>query len=95
MEMPKVQRRYCKFCRKHTEQTVRREKATKQRRTLAWTERQKKRAKKGYGNPGKFGKKPAGQKPTTRVDLRVTAENFDEFRHVFSSFRVKRFELVG
>jgi len=93
--MPKVQRRYCKFCRKHTEQTVRREKATKQRRTLAWTERQKKRTKSGYGNPGKFGKKPAGQKPTTRVDLRYKCKECGKEQVIGRGFRVKRFELVG
>lgn len=94
MKMPKNVRRYCPFCNKHTKHKVRREKVgATNRRSLAWTERQKKRVIKGHGGKGRFSKPPAQKKPTQKVDLRYKCEECKKEHIIGKGFRVKKFEL--
>lgn len=49
MKIPKKQRKYCNYCRKHTEHTLE-EAKKKPRRTLARSQRRFLRVMKGYGS---------------------------------------------
>lgn len=94
MKMPKEVRKFCPECGKHTIHKIRKEKGgARNRRALAWTERQKKRRKTGYGNKGKFSKAPAGEKPTKKVDLRYECKECGKEHIIGKGFRVKRLEL--
>jgi len=62
MKFPKTKKRYCKFCKKHTEHKITQAKAGHQRSTLkrGSLQRAKKRGLgRGRGNLGKWGSKPA------------------------------------
>lgn len=94
MKIPKEMKKYCPNCNKHTVHSVRREKAgARDRRSLAWTERQKKRTRSGYGNAGKFSKAPAGEKPTKKVDLRYKCKECGKEQIIGKGFRVKRLDI--
>ncbi|MFB6075708.1 MAG: 50S ribosomal protein L44e [Candidatus Aenigmatarchaeota archaeon] len=94
MEVPKEQNKFCPNCGKHTKHKLRREKVgATNRRALAWTERQKRRNRTGYGNKGKFSKAPAGEKPTKKVDLRYKCTECGKEQIIGKGFRVKRFEI--
>lgn len=94
MKFPKTVRKYCPYCKKYTEHRVRRVKVgARNRRPLAWTERQKKRAIKGHGGSGRFSKPPAQKKPTQKVDLRYQCMECKREHIIGKGFRVKKFEL--
>lgn len=62
MKFPKTTNRYCKFCRKHTEQKISHVSSGHKRSALkrGGMERAKKRGRgRGFGNLGKWGSKPA------------------------------------
>lgn len=74
MKIPKKTKRYCPFCKKHTEHLIslskHRERGTLKKGSIA-------RAKKrglgtGYGNKGRWGSKPAvkGEKVAKKSDFR-------------------------
>jgi len=62
MKLPKKLKRYCPYCKKHTEQKVSLASSGKKRSSLkrGSIERARKRGLgRGYGNLGKWGSKPA------------------------------------
>jgi large subunit ribosomal protein L44e len=69
MDIPKTQKRYCPFCRKHTEHEVKRVSASKARGLLSHGQRIFKRKMKGFGSYPRTN--PKGRaKPTKKLDLR-------------------------
>ncbi len=92
MKFPKTVRRYCPFCKKHTEHSVSRVKGRKRRKTTK-DERSAERKRKGYGSfPFK---NPKGrEKPTRRLDLRYKCKECGKKHPIGKGFRVKKFELV-
>jgi large subunit ribosomal protein L44e len=93
MEVPKTMTRFCPHCKRHTEHSIRQEKASKKRRSLAWSERQKERLRRGYGNKGKFSKRPSGEKPTKKIDLRYKCKECGKEQVIGKGFRVKKFNI--
>jgi len=62
MKLPKITKRYCPYCRKHTEQKISMASSGGKRGTLkkGAIERARKRGLgRGFGNRGKWGSKPA------------------------------------
>ena len=78
MKLPKTMKRYCPYCRKHTEHKVMQ---SKRKGPSALTKGSKKRARKrgaarGHGNLGRYSKpaiskwKMTGKKASKKTDLR-------------------------
>lgn len=92
MEMPKTQRKYCPFCRKHTMHTVRRIGIGKIKRRMAEGQRRFKRKMKGFGSFPKSN--PKGRaKPTRKLDLRYKCKECGKEHTIGKGFRVKKFEI--
>ena len=93
MKMPQIVRKYCPFCKKHTEHKIRRERiGSKSRRALAEGQRRFKRILKGYGGfprPNPKGR----EKPTRKVDLRFQCQECKREHIIREGFRVKKFEI--
>lgn len=91
MIRPRVMKRYCPSCKKHTEQEVER---TKKRKAseFKWGQRRFRRVTAGYrGFPRP---KPEGrEKPTRKVLLKYTCKQCKKKNHDSSSIRAKKFEL--
>ncbi len=93
MEVPNSQRRYCPFCKRHTDHEVHRVSVSKKKRALAEGQRRFKRKLKGYGSFPK--PNPRGrEKPTRKLDLRYLCKECGKKHTVGSGFRVKKFVLV-
>jgi large subunit ribosomal protein L44e len=93
MKMPKVQKRYCPFCRRHTEHEVSRVGGSKKKRKLAEGQRRFLRKLKGYGSFPKSN--PKGRaKPTRKLDLRYKCRECGKAHTIGEGFRVKKFELT-
>ena len=91
MKMPKQQRRYCPYCKKHTVHTVE-EAKRKGRRTLAKSQRRFLRKMKGYGSFPK--ENPKGrEKPTRKLDLRYKCSQCNKKHSIGIGFRVKKLEF--
>lgn len=91
MKLPKLIKKYCKFCDKYTENNLKIEKKNKQSNTL-WINRQKQR-RHSHGNKGKFSKRPAKRyKKTRRPFLLNTCGVCDKKTHL-SYKRTKRIEI--
>lgn len=91
MIVPKKQKRYCPFCRKHTEHTVE-EAKRRQRRQDTKSQRRFLRKMKGYGSFPK--ENPKGrEKPTRKMDLRYKCSGCKKSHTVGTGFRVKKLEL--
>ncbi len=92
MKFPKTITTYCKFCRKHTEQTVDMAKR-KTRRTMAQGQRRFLRKLKGYTS---FPKENPGDrnKPTKMVDLRFKCKICNKMNIRGKGWRAKKFELI-
>lgn len=89
--MPKVQRRYCPYCNKHTEHVVEVAKR-RQRRKLAKSQRRFLRKLKGYGSFPK--ENPKGrEKPTKKYDLRYKCKECGKMHPVGKGIRVKKIEF--
>jgi len=79
MKIPKNQRKFCKYCKKHTDHTVtqakKRERGSLRRGSLPRLEKRSS-GKKGFGNKGKFSRGPmskwkrTGSKGSKKTDLR-------------------------
>jgi len=90
MIVPKVQMRYCNFCRKHTEHTLEDAKR-KPRRTLARGQRRFLRKMTGYGSFPK--ENPKGrEKPTRKVDWRFKCKECKKSHPIGKGFRVRKVE---
>ncbi len=91
MIYPKKVRRYCPFCKKHTEHTVEQAKR-RQRRETTKSQRRFRRKLKGYGSFPK--ENPKGrEKPTRKLDLRFKCSVCGKKHTIGKGFRVKKFEL--
>ncbi|HLC63379.1 MAG TPA: 50S ribosomal protein L44e [Candidatus Nanoarchaeia archaeon] len=81
MKIPKTTKRYCKFCKKHTEQKIAevkgKERGSQKKGSL---QRAYKRGRgRGFGNLGKYGSKPpiskwkrTGAKTSKKTNLKYT-----------------------
>jgi large subunit ribosomal protein L44e len=92
MKMKKKIKRYCPYCKKHTEHIVERAKKRKPSE-LTWGQRQFRRVMRGYG--GYPRPLPDNAKPTKKLDLRYKCTVCGKM-HTRSNggFRVSKFELV-
>ncbi|MBS3056456.1 MAG: 50S ribosomal protein L44e [Candidatus Aenigmarchaeota archaeon] len=91
MIIPKVQRRYCRFCKKYTEQTVT-EAKRKPRKKNSRSQRRFMRKMKGYGSFPR--QNPKGrEKPTKKLDLRYKCAECKKTQSIGTGFRVKKFEI--
>jgi len=91
MEFPKKQRKYCPFCRKHTDHTAE-EAKRKPRRQDTKSQRRFLRKLKGYGSFPK--ENPKGrEKPTRKMDLRYKCMVCNKKHTIGKGFRVKKFEF--
>lgn len=89
MKMPKRKRTYCPTCKKHTVQDVSRVKKRKASELKAG-QRQFRRVLAGYGGfPRAL---PSGDKPTKKVNLKLTCPECQK-SHIIKGFRVKKLEL--
>jgi len=91
MRVPKKQRIYCPFCKKHTEHTVEQVKK-KARRKMAEGQRRFRKKLKGYGSFPRS--KPDYEKATKRLDLRYKCKVCGKKHIKGQGFRIKKFELV-
>lgn len=92
MNLPKTQRRYCPYCRKHTVHTVRNVKVRKIKRRMAEGHRRFKRKLRGFGSFPKSN--PKGRaKPTRKLDLRYKCKECGKEHTVGKGFRTKKFEF--
>ena len=90
MLYPKKSRRYCPFCKKHTEHSVD-EAKRRQRRQDTRSQRRFLRKLKGYGSFPK--ENPKGrEKPTRKKDLRFKCSECGKLHSIGTGFRVKKFE---
>jgi large subunit ribosomal protein L44e len=100
MKIPKTIKKYCKFCKRHTEQVVslakRKERGPLKRGSLA---RGKKRGRGiGFGNKGRWGSKPSkpkmiGKKSSKKADFRFTCKVCNKTSVQGPGFRAKKFEI--
>lgn len=93
MKIPKVQRRFCPRCRKHTEHEVHRISSGKKRREMAVGQRRFNRKLKGYGSFPKSNPKDRA-KPTKKVDLRYECKTCKKQSTIGLGYRAKKFEMV-
>jgi len=92
LKIPKKQRKYCNYCRKHTEHTLE-EAKKKPRRTLARSQRRFLRKMHGYGSFPK--ENPKGrEKPTRKLDLRFRCSECKKAHPIGEGFRVRKVEKV-
>lgn len=102
MKRNKKTRRYCKFCKKHTEQIIsiakKRDRGALKRGSI---QRARKRGRgRGMGNLGKWGSKPAitqfqmtGKKSSKKPDLRFTCGTCKKSTTQAQGKRMKKLEL--
>ena len=91
MKVPKKQRIFCPFCKKHTEHSVDKDKK-KPRRKIAQGQRRYMRKLKGYGSFPR--PKPDYEKATKKLDLRYKCKVCGKKHTKGQGFRAKKFELV-
>ena len=98
VKIPQAMRAYCRKCRQHREMKVKHEKAGRRGGGMGREARTQKRKKRGYGNQGKYSKKPVTQtkmasKTSKKPSLRLTCPECGKIA-VMSRPRTKRVELV-
>lgn len=102
MKIPKVMKKYCPFCKEHTEQKVAR---SKKRQPRSMSQGSKVRAKKrgssvGIGNHGKYSKPPANKfkrgnaKTSKKSDLRFSCTTCNKSICQSKGIRAKKVEFV-
>ncbi|MFC2142870.1 50S ribosomal protein L44e [Candidatus Aenigmatarchaeota archaeon] len=92
MKYPKKARRYCPFCKKHTEHKVEQAKR-KPRRKDTQSQRRFNRKLRGYGSFPK--ENPKGrEKPTRKIDFRFVCSECKKKHSIGKGFRVKKLEMV-
>lgn len=92
MNAPKIQKRFCPFCKKHTKHELKKV-SGKKKSPLSAGERRFKRKMKGFGSFPKSNPKDRA-KPTRKLDLRYICKECGKGHTVGKGFRVKKFELV-
>ncbi len=92
MKIKKVQRRYCPFCKMHTEHTVE-EAKRRPRRTMAKGQRRFLRKMLGYGSFPK--ENPKGrEKPTRKTDFRYVCSKCKKKHSIGTGYRIKKIEFI-
>ena len=102
MKIPKAMKRYCKYCKKHTEQKV---SQNKRKTASSLTKGSKYRARlrgqaRGTGGHGKYSKpavtkfKRTGAKATKKTDLRYTCTVCNKMSSQPYGIRAKKVELI-
>ncbi|MBI2106098.1 50S ribosomal protein L44e [Candidatus Woesearchaeota archaeon] len=102
MKIPKSIKRYCKHCRKHTDQKVTQLKTGTKRGSLkrGSIQRAKKRGLgRGYGNKGRWGSKPTkpkrtGAKTSKKTYLRYTCKVCNKSSMTTFGIRTKKLEII-
>ena len=102
MKIPKIKKRYCAKCKKHTEQKITQAKKRTPGSARPLAKFAKKRAGfgKGSGNLGKFGSKPpvskwklTGKKARKKLDLRYECKECKKQSVQKKGIRAKRVEF--
>ncbi len=102
MKIPKTMKRYCKYCKKHTEQKVAQNKK-KAASSLSYGSKIRARLRgraRGVGNLGRYSKpavtkfKRTGAKNTKKTDLRYTCSVCKKMSSQPEGIRAKRVEFV-
>ena len=92
MKYPKKQRRYCPYCKKHTEHKIELAKR-RPRSELRKGQRRFRRKLAGYGSFPK--ENPKGrEKPTRKLDIRYVCLECGKKHSIGKGFRVKKFEAL-
>ncbi|MBI2579532.1 MAG: 50S ribosomal protein L44e [Candidatus Aenigmarchaeota archaeon] len=93
MRIPKNQKKYCPFCRKHTQHSVE-EAKRRPRRQDTRSQRRFLRKMRGYGSFPK--ENPKGrEKPTRKTDFRYKCGVCGKKHTAGTGFRIKKFELAS
>ena len=101
MKLPKITKRYCPYCKKHTEHKV---SLTKKKSPRSMTYGSKVRAKlrgaaRGTGNLGRYSKpaiskfKMTGKKSSKKLDLRYQCKECKKISVQKKGFRAKKVEF--
>ncbi len=98
VKLPEKMNKYCPNCGKHVTMSVKQEKAARRKGGMTAMARREKRSRRGYGNLGRFSKRPVTQtkmasKTSRKVDLRLTCPDCGK-KWVLSYPRTKRVEFV-
>ncbi|MHA1224666.1 MAG: hypothetical protein ACTSSG_06305 [Candidatus Heimdallarchaeaceae archaeon] len=98
VKIPEKMFKYCPKCGKHVEMKVKQEKSARRKAGFSATARKMKLRRRGYGNLGKYSKRPVTQtkmasKTSRKVDLRLTCPECNK-KWVLSYPRTKRVEMV-
>ncbi len=93
MEVPKMQKKFCPICKKHTLHEVKRVSVSKKKSGLAQGQRRFKRKMKGYGSFPKSNPK-GREKPTRKLDITFKCKVCGKSHNVGKGFRVKKYELM-
>ncbi|MBD3312662.1 50S ribosomal protein L44e [archaeon] len=97
MKVPKKMKRYCKHCRKHTEQTLNLTHRGK-RSSLKDGQRRRDRIKRGHGDGGHYSRKPIkdwnrSSKVSNYKGAVLECSECHKKMVVKGGFRAKRFEI--
>lgn len=101
MKISKIRKRYCPYCKKHTEHTVAQTKKGKPRSMTYGSKNRARRrgSARGIGNRGRYSKpaiskfKLTGKKSSKKVDLRYTCKECKKTHVQKKGFRAKRVEF--
>tara|TARA_Y100000034_G_scaffold3294_3_gene3971 strand:+ start:60 stop:374 length:315 start_codon:yes stop_codon:yes gene_type:complete len=103
MKLPKTKKRYCPYCKKHTEhktsQAKRKTHGSKHTQTRGSKKRARKRGRLGTGNKGRFSRKAigkfkaTGKKLTKKTDLRFTCKQCKKSHIQKKGKRAKKIEI--
>jgi len=101
MKMPKLKKRYCPYCKKHTEHKItQNKKKAASSLTYGSKVRARRRGKaRGHGNLGRYSKpavtqfKMTGKKSTKKTDLRFECKECKKMHVQREGFRAKKVEF--
>ena len=98
VKIPEVMFKYCPKCGKHIKMKVKQEKSARRAGGYTAMARREKRKRRGYGNQGRFSKRPVTQtkmasKTSKKVDLRLSCPDCGK-SWVLSYPRTKRVEFI-
>lgn len=102
MKIPKAIKRYCPYCKKHTEHKVtQNKKKAASSLTYGSKVRARRRGKaRGHGNLGRYSKpavtkfKMTGKKTTKKTDLRYECKECKKMHVQYQGIRAKRVEFI-
>lgn len=98
VKIPETMFKYCPKCGTHKTMKVKQEKSARRKSGMSATARKEKLRRRGYGNLGKYSKRPVTQtkmasKTSKKVDLRLSCADCGK-KWVLSYPRTKRVEMV-